>query len=126
METYKEMKDRHQAEVNALPLAFAFSEKQYRDKLAEWQITPEEAKAGAIIGIGNGGFIKASDRELVVSTFERIAEERQAAIEADQDGLTSEEAEALKQNLSKAENERDVYKNMYNELLAKVMNWKST
>lgn len=85
-ETYKEMNDRHQNEVNVLPLAFAFSEKQYRDKLAEWQITPEEAKAGAIIGIGNGGFIKASDRELVVSTFERIAEERQAAIEADQDG----------------------------------------
>lgn len=47
-------------------------------------------------------------------------------IEADHDGLTSEEAEALKQNLSKAENERDVYKNMYNELLAKVLNWKST
>ena len=47
-------------------------------------------------------------------------------IEADHDGLTSEEAEALKQNLSKAENERDVYKNMYNELLAKVLNWKNT
>ena len=40
--------------------------------------------------------------------------------------MTSEEAETLKQNLSKAENERDVYKNMYNELLAKVLNWKST
>ena len=86
METYKEMKDRHQAEVNALPLAFAFSEKQYRDKLAEWQITPEEAKAGAIIGIGNGGFIRASDRDLVISTFERIADEEAAAIAADQDG----------------------------------------
>ena len=51
---------------------------------------------------------------------------QQSRVEADQDGLTSEEAEALKQNLSKAENERDVYKNMYNELLAKVLNWKST
>ena len=45
METYKEMKERHQAEVNALPLAFAFSERQYNEKLAEWNITPEEAKA---------------------------------------------------------------------------------
>ena len=34
METYKEMKDRHQAEVNALPLAFAFSDRQYKEKLA--------------------------------------------------------------------------------------------
>lgn len=85
-ETYKEMKQRHQSEVNALPLAFAFSEKQYRDKLAEWRITPEEAKAGAIIGIGNGGFIRSSDRDLVNGTFERIAEEEAAAIAADQDG----------------------------------------
>ncbi len=65
METYKEMKERHQAEVNALPLAFAFSERQYNEKLAEWNITPEEAKAGAIVAIGNGGFIRSSDRELV-------------------------------------------------------------
>ena len=85
-ESYTEMKQRHQSEVNALPLAFAFSDKQYRDKLAEWRITPEEAKAGAIVGIGNGGFIRSSDRELVISTFDRIAEEEAAAIAADQDG----------------------------------------
>lgn len=85
-ETYAEMKQRHQNAINALPLAFAFSEKQYRDKLAEWRITPEEAKAGAIVGIGGGGFIRSSDREIVNSTFERIAEEEAAAIAADQDG----------------------------------------
>lgn len=86
METYKAMKDRHQAEINALPLAFAFSEKQYAEKLAEWNITTEEAKAGAIVGIGGGGFIRSSDKELVVGTFKRIADEEAAAIEADQDG----------------------------------------
>ena len=86
METYKAMKDRHQREVNALPLAFAFSERQYNEKLAAWNITPEEAKAGAIVGIGGGGFIRSSDREKVIATFERIAEEEAAAIAADQDG----------------------------------------
>lgn len=86
METYKEMKRRHQDEVNALPLGFAFSDKQYREKLAEWNITPEEAKAGAIVGIGGGGFIRSSDKELVINTFKRIADEERAAIEADQDG----------------------------------------
>lgn len=83
METYKAMKDRHQAEVNALPLAFAFSERQYNEKLAEWNITPEEAKAGAIVGIGGGGFIRSCDRELVTSTFKRIREEEAAAIAED-------------------------------------------
>ena len=86
METYRAMKDRHQTEVNALPLAFAFSHDRYLARLAEWNITEEEAKAGAIIGIGNGGFIRSSDRDLVVDTFKRHREERQAAIEADQDG----------------------------------------
>lgn len=86
METYKEMKERHQAEVNALPLAFAFSERQYNEKLAEWNITPEEAKAGAIVGIGNGGFIRSSDRELVKGTFKRIREEKAAAMAEDLTG----------------------------------------
>ena len=86
METYRQMKDRHQDEVNALPLGFAFNDKQYREKLAEWNITPEEAKAGAIVGRGGGGFIRSSDRDLVIGTFKRIADEERAAIEADQDG----------------------------------------
>lgn len=86
METYTEMKDRHQAEVNALPLAFAFSDEQLKEKLAAWGITEEEAKAGAIINIGHGGFIRATDEEKVIGTFKRIQDEKRAAIEADHDG----------------------------------------
>lgn len=86
METYTQMKDRHQAEINALPLAFAFSKEQYRDKLAAWNITEEEAKAGAVVGIGNGGFIRATDKELIVGTFARIRNEKKAAIESDTTG----------------------------------------
>ena len=86
METYKQMKDRHQNEVNALPMAFAFGNDQYREMLAAWGITEEEAAAGAVIGIGAGGFIKASDRDLVVGTFERIRNEQRAAIESDTTG----------------------------------------
>ena len=86
METYKAMKDRHQNEVNALPLAFAFSKEQYRAKLDAWNITEEEANNGAILGIGGGGFIRSSDRDLVIGTFERIHDEEQAAIAADTTG----------------------------------------
>lgn len=86
METYKQMKDRHQNEVNALPLAFAFNRDQYRAKLAEWNITEEEARSGAIVGIGGGGFVRAEDHNKVLETFKRIREEEQAAIAADTTG----------------------------------------
>lgn len=86
METYKTMKERHQTEVNALPLAFAFSDRQYLDKLAAWNITPAEAEAGAVVGIGGAGFIRAEDRELVFNTFARHQAETAAAIAGDLDG----------------------------------------
>ena len=86
METYKEMGARHQSEVNALPLAFAFSDRQFKEQLAAWNMTEAEAKAGAIIAIGAGGFIRATDKELVFSTLERIHDEQRAAIEADTTG----------------------------------------
>ena len=86
METYKQMKDRHQAEINALPLAFAFSAEQLKEKLTAWNITEEEAIAGAITPIAHGGYIRTTDKELVNDTFKRIREETAAAIEADTTG----------------------------------------
>ena len=85
-ETYKEMRERQQAEVNALPIAFAFTEERMSELLAEWGITEEEAEAGAISYIGNNGFIRTSDEELVINAFARIRDERQAAIKADTTG----------------------------------------
>ena len=85
-ETYKQMKDRHQNEVNALPLKFAFTNERFAEILAAWNITEEDAKAGAVLSIGNGGFIRAADRELVINTFSRIHEEEQAAINNDSTG----------------------------------------
>ena len=85
-ETYKEMTDRHRAEINALPLAFAFSGEQLQEVLTAWNITEKEAIAGAITPIGHGGYIRTTDKDLVNDTFKRIREERQAAIEADTTG----------------------------------------
>lgn len=86
METYIEMKNRHQAEVDALPLAFAFSRDQYRDQLEKLGVSEEAANNGAIIGLGGGGFIRSCDKDLVIGTFERIHDEEQAAIAADTTG----------------------------------------
>ena len=86
METYKEMNARHQAEINALPLYFAFSMDQYRRILTDLGITEEEARNGELLAIGSGGFIRSSDKELIINTFERIESEKKAAIEADKTG----------------------------------------
>ena len=86
MNTYEEMKDRQQKLVNALPLAFAFTDKQYKAKLQEWNITEEEARAGAIVGIGGGGFIRSQDAQKVADTFDSIRDEIRDAIAADQTG----------------------------------------
>lgn len=86
MNTYEAMKDRQQKLVNALPLAFAFTEKQYKTKLQEWNITEEEARAGAIVSIGGGGFIRSQDARKVADTFDSIRDEINAAIAADQTG----------------------------------------
>lgn len=86
METYRQMKERHQREVKALPLAFEFSRAGYLARLTEWNITEEEADNGAVIGIGGGAFIRSGDKDLVNGTLERIFEEEQAAIAADMTG----------------------------------------
>ena len=85
-ETYIEMNERHQREINALPLKFAFSNKQYDDILKAWNITPDEAKAGALLSIGGGGYVRAEDKQLYTNTVERIYNETQTAIEEDKTG----------------------------------------
>ena len=86
IETYKEMNARHTAEFNALPLGFAFSKDQFKRVLEQWNITEKEAEAGAILSIGSGGFIRATDKELYLETVKRIQDEENAAIEADKTG----------------------------------------
>ena len=80
------MNARHTAEFNALPLGFAFSKEQFKRVLEQWNITEEEAEAGAILSIGSGGFIRATDKELYLETVKRIQEEENTAIEADKTG----------------------------------------
>ena len=69
METYQELKARHEKEVNALPLGFAFSEELGVKENSE------------LYRLGNtGGFYRKVDSELIHGTFKRHAEERRKAI----------------------------------------------
>ena len=87
MEHYNDMRARHQAEVNALPLKFAFGRDQFKRMLEEWNITEEEARNGAIYSLsGSGGYYLASDSDLIRDTFKRISKEEKAAIAEDLTG----------------------------------------
>ena len=77
METYQELKTRQQKEVDALPLGFAFSEKQFEEMKAKLGVKENSE----LYRLGNtGGFYRKIDTDLIMGTFKRHQEERQNAI----------------------------------------------
>lgn len=84
MNKYTEMKNRHQEDVNQLPLRFAFSNKQFEEMMAKWGLSP--ADTDKICSIGAGGYIQKEDQSLLCQTLERHSEERDAAIAEDKTG----------------------------------------
>ena len=85
MNQYQKLRDRQQQEFNALPLGFAFSDKQFREVMQAWGLDPEK-DTDKIFSIGYGGFIQKKDAELLHTTTARHEEELAAAIAADQTG----------------------------------------
>ena len=82
---YVELKRRHEAEVNALPMKFAFSRKQLEQIMSEWGLTLG-VDNDKLYSIGFGGYILKTDSDLVQETFQRHKNELAAAIEADETG----------------------------------------
>ena len=77
METYQELKARHEKELNSLPLGFAFSGEQFE----EMKLKLGVKENNELYRIGNtGGFYRKVDSALIHGTFKRHEEERQKAI----------------------------------------------
>lgn len=77
METYLQMKDRHQKEVEKFPMAFAFNDEQFKEGMKKLGLDPNDKKK--VLGIGGGGFIRRTDADAFSSMFDRIhAEEAEA------------------------------------------------
>lgn len=85
MSQYLELKERHQAELNAFPMFFAFSEKQFAEGMAKLGLS--ENDTGKIYRLGTtGGFIRKSDSKDLSSLMKRHNKEMQDAIDADTTG----------------------------------------
>ena len=85
MNEYQKLRDRQQQEFNALPLGFAFSDKQFAEMMQEWGLDPEK-DTDKILSIGYGGFVQKKDADLLHTTTARHEAELSAAIEADKTG----------------------------------------
>lgn len=91
METYKELRERQRAEVDALPLGFAFSDAQFEEMKKRLGVK-DNSELYALSGSA-GGFFRKVDAELIHGTFIRHAKERKAAIFTP-DGINAEYLEA--------------------------------
>ena len=83
--TYKEMKDRQQAEINAFPFIWAFNENQFADGMRRLGLDPT-ADRGQIVHVGGGGYIRKTDKKALEDLFTKHRRELQEAIAADKTG----------------------------------------
>lgn len=85
MSKYTEMRQRQQEEFNALPLGFAFSEKQFNQMMDGWGLDPDK-DLDKIYRIPGGGYVQKKDAPLLHKTMDRHDAERRAAVEEDKTG----------------------------------------
>ena len=83
---YAELRQRQRQEVNALPIGFAFSDRQFEEMMRGWGLDPEK-DLDKIYRLGRtGGYYKKTDAQLIHDTFSRHDAELQAAIAEDKTG----------------------------------------
>lgn len=91
METYNELRERQQKEVDALPLGFAFSDKQFEEMKERLGVKDNSELYS--MGVG-GGFYRKVDSELIFGTFARHTQERKDRIFTP-DGIDQEYLESM-------------------------------
>lgn len=79
MSKYTELKTKHQAEVNAFPLGFAYNDAQFAEMMAKWGLNPEDTNE--ICFIGYGGYVRKSDADAMQEMFVRHRDEMKAAMQ---------------------------------------------
>ena len=85
MNTYLELKQKHQEEVNSFPMAFAFNQKQFEEGMKKLGLKPTDTDK--IYGLhGTGGFFRKTDENKLNEMFDRHKEEMKNAVESDKTG----------------------------------------
>lgn len=84
MESYRQMQERHQKEMNNFPIAFAYSDQQFDDGMRRLGLDPSETDK--VVSVFYGAFIRKEDHPALMEMFERhTREERDAFIRNEDD-----------------------------------------
>lgn len=87
MNSYAEMRSRHQKEMNAFPLHFAFSEKQIREEFKKMGLDyDKKSDCKKVVSIGAGGFVRREDLNPFKEMIKRHEYEIAKAITEDMSG----------------------------------------
>jgi len=85
MNTYKQLKNKHQKEFSDFPILFAFSNEQFENGMKELGLNSNDTDK--IYGLnGTGGYYRRSDADTLHNMFDRHEREMKEAIEADTTG----------------------------------------
>ena len=83
--SYYELKEKQRHELEAFPLEFAFSNKQFEEGMRKLGLEPGDT--AKIYGLaGTGGFYRKTDAPAFQEMFDRHERELQAAIDSDETG----------------------------------------
>ena len=85
MNAYMELKNRHQKEVNAFPMFFAFDREAFNKGMESFGLNPDETNKISMFGSSGGYFLK-SDSGRLDEMFDRHERERKEAITGDTTG----------------------------------------
>ena len=78
METYQQIKARHQAEVNAFPIGAAFSNQQLAEMMQKFGLPNDKTGYAQIVSIGAGCYIRRKD----VPAWNEMAERHEKEMKA--------------------------------------------
>lgn len=81
---YEEIRTKHQKIVDAFPIKFAFSEKQFNQSMKELGLTPKDTDK--IVSTAGGGFIRKIDVEKYCDMWDKLRKEHNDLIKADKTG----------------------------------------
>jgi len=87
MESYKQLKERQQQEVNNFPLSFAFGDKQFVEMMAGWGLdAKKDSDLAQVAPLFGGAYILKKAVPAYKDMNRRHQEELAAAIKADETG----------------------------------------
>lgn len=82
MNNYMKLRNKHQEEINAFPMFFAFNDKQFEEGMKKFGLTINDTDKIYKLG-STGGFYRKSDSQMLRDMFERHSQEIDDAIKND-------------------------------------------